>query len=203
MTSFQDRLRAKVERCVERREKPFTLKSGAQSHVYCDLRPLLLSYAWRTELCAVLERVMPNDTHVIGGPVLGAAILVPAINTRRVLGTKPMLAEFLTRPPKEHGKAIEKLMSIDFEPAGKRIVIVEDVVTTGGSAAQTAAVAQHLGMQVAAVLAVVNRSGSDTFPLPNPDNFGNPEPFSSFYPIFELDETTGAVSWNERTLRRI
>lgn len=197
-TPIRKKLRELVQEMVEIRDQPFTLKSGKKSRVYCDLRPLLLHSAWCYELAALLNRMIPGRATVVGGPVLGGAVLAQSINTVRMVHVEKVMHTYLTRPPKEHGKPFEKLVSYGCRPAGQVIALVEDVVTTGGSVATTAIAAQRDGMEIAGVFAIVNRSGRDMFPLPNPE-FAVTSDFSAFYPLFDLDEESGKVTWNQRT----
>jgi orotate phosphoribosyltransferase len=142
----------------------FTLASGKKSDYYLDCRLTTLDPegALLTGYC-VLElldemKIMPD---AIGGlsmgadPVVSAAIVVSAIEKRPVQG-------FLVRKEaKGHGrqKQIEGLEN----PRGKRVAIVDDVCTTGGSTLEAIAAAEREGCEVIAVISLVDREegGSD------------------------------------------
>lgn len=195
---FHTKIREVVQAQVEKRSVPFTLKSGMQSHVYCDLRPVVLDGYWCAEIASLLLRLIPSTVRVVGGPALGGAMIAQMLNGRRMAMGSPLFKLFISREPKDHGKPVETLMSLGLEPAGKKIVLVEDVVTTGGSVAKTAVLAHEAGMEVVAVLAIVNRSGRDTIAVPQPPARGDMM-LREFHPLFELDEETGQLTWNAET----
>jgi len=144
------------EKSLKRGE--FTLASGQKSDYYLDCRLTTLDPegARLTGYC-VLELLdqMGVKPDAIGGlsmgadPVVSAAIVVSAIE-------KPPLQGFLVRKvAKEHGrqKQIEGLESV----RGLRVVIVDDVCTTGGSTLEAIAAVEREGGEVAAVISVVDR----------------------------------------------
>src|SRR6202171_1373350 len=105
----------------------FLLRSGAQSSYYIDkylftTRPDLLE-----RIALELSGRMPAGVQRVAGPVLGAIPLVTALSLATRL---PMLIVRVDKP-KEYGtsKQIEGTLV-----AGERVVLVEDVVTTGGAA---------------------------------------------------------------------
>jgi orotate phosphoribosyltransferase len=143
----------------------FTLSSGKKSDYYLDCRLTTLDAhgALLTGYC-VLELLdeMQIKPDAIGGPtmaadpVVSAAIVVSAIENRPVPG-------FLVRKEaKVHGrqKQIEGIENLQ----GKKVVIVDDVCTTGGSTLEAIDAAERAGAQVVAVISLVDREegGSDT-----------------------------------------
>jgi orotate phosphoribosyltransferase len=142
----------------------FTLASGKKSDYYLDCRLTTLDPegALHTGHC-VLELL--DEMHIrpdaIGGlsmgadPVVSAAIVVSAIEKRSVQG-------FLVRKEaKDHGRK-RQIEGME-ETRGKRVAIVDDVCTTGGSTQEAIAAAEREGCEVIAVISLVDREegGSD------------------------------------------
>ncbi|HEX4004496.1 MAG TPA: orotate phosphoribosyltransferase [Candidatus Acidoferrales bacterium] len=136
----------------------FTLASGKKSNYYLDCRLTTLDPegALHTGYC-VLELLdeMHIEPDAIGGlsmgadPVVSAAIVVSAIEKRPVQG-------FLVRKEaKGHGR--KKQIEGMEQTQGKRVVIVDDVCTTGGSTLEAIAAAEHEGCEVVAVISLVDR----------------------------------------------
>ena len=126
----------------------FTLTSGAKSDVYIDVKK-----AWpepaRLEVLAraLAARVGPEDR--LAGMELGAVPLVVAVALR--LG-KPYVV--LRKAPKEHGtrQAFEGEI-----PAGSRVLLIEDVTTTGGSTLRSVEIVRAAGGVVDRALVVLDR----------------------------------------------
>jgi orotate phosphoribosyltransferase len=128
----------------------FLLRSGAQSSYYIDkylftTRPDLLR-----RIADELSLRLPAGVQRVAGPVLGAIPLVSALSLATEL---PMLIVRVDKP-KEYGtsKQIEGAFL-----AGEKIVVVEDVITTGGAALGTIATLRQAGLEVLAALGVVDR----------------------------------------------
>ncbi|HKN62151.1 MAG TPA: orotate phosphoribosyltransferase [Candidatus Acidoferrales bacterium] len=141
-----------------------TLSSGKKSNYYLDCRLTTLDPegARLTGYC-VLELLdeMGVKPDAIGGlsmgadPVVSAAIVVSATEKRPVQG-------FLVRKEaKGHGR--KKQIEGMEETRGKRVAIVDDVCTTGGSTQEAIDAAEREGCQVVAVISLVDREegGSD------------------------------------------
>ena len=118
----------------------FLLRSGARSSYYIDkylftTRPDLLG-----RLADELLLRLPTETQRVAGPVLGAIPLVTALSLKTQL---PMLIVRVEKA-KEYGtaKQIEGLFL-----AGEKVVLIEDVVTTGGAALGAAAWCMMLGVE--------------------------------------------------------
>jgi orotate phosphoribosyltransferase len=130
-----------------------TLSSGARAEYYVDarraiLRPAAFLAAGELIAAAALEA----DAAAVGGPVMAAiplacaAIAVPAGNG--------LVGFFVRKERKEHG--LQRWVEGPVE-AGDRCLVVEDTVTTGGSTAEAIERIREQGLEVAAVLAVVDR----------------------------------------------
>jgi orotate phosphoribosyltransferase len=136
----------------------FLLRSGARSSYYIDkylftTRPDLLR-----RIAAELAPRLPAGLDRVAGTVLGAVPLATALSLETGL---PMVI-VRTDAPKEYGtaKRIEGTLV-----AGERVVLVEDVVTTGGAALGALDALRVEGAHVLGVLAVVDREqgGAEAF----------------------------------------
>jgi orotate phosphoribosyltransferase len=144
------------EKSLKRGE--FTLASGKKSDYYLDCRLTTLDPegALHTGYC-VLELLdqMGVKPDAIGGlsmgadPVVSAAIVVSAIEKR------PLQGFLVRKEAKGHGrkKQIEGMEVTE----GKRVVIVDDVCTTGGSTLEAIGAAEREGCEVIAVISIVDR----------------------------------------------
>jgi orotate phosphoribosyltransferase len=125
----------------------------------------------------ILERIKPYKPDAIGGPTLGADPIVGAVTAlSHIIG--PTTPWFIVRKePKGHGTQ-SQIEGADI--AGKRVVIVEDVITTGGSVLKAIEVVQSLGCEVLDVIAIVDREqgGVEAFEKAN----------ISYSPIFTISE---------------
>ena len=94
----------------------------------------------------------------VGGLEMGAVPLAGAIAQLSWLKNHPIAAFFVRKKPKEHGArlAVEGLAAGE-TLRGKRIVIVEDVTTTGGSAIRALEAVREAGGDVVLVYTMVDR----------------------------------------------
>jgi orotate phosphoribosyltransferase len=153
----------------------FVLRSGQTSSYYIDkylftTRPDILR-----RVAAALAPLLPPEAQRLAGPVLGAVPLVTAVSLETGLPTVIVR----TDAPKGHGTArlIEGQLI-----EGDRVVLVEDVVTTGGAALEAVRVLREAGAEVLRVLCVVDREqgGADAFAAAG-------VPFQALFTRTELD----------------
>lgn len=140
----------------------FVLASGRRSSLYVDCRLTTMSpdgqmLIGRAGLAALRESGWPVDS--IGGLTLGADPIAYAIAHASALaaerGDGAMVRAFTVRKEaKQHGTG--KLIEGPFVP-GDRVVVVEDVITTGGSALKAVEAVRAAGGTVLGVLALVDR----------------------------------------------
>ena len=99
----------------------------------------------------------------IGGLEMGAVPLAGAIAQLSWIKGHPIAAFFVRKKPKEHGArlAVEGLAKGE-SLRGKRVVVVEDVTTTGGSALKAVEAVREEGAEVALVLTMVDREEGAT-----------------------------------------
>jgi orotate phosphoribosyltransferase len=141
-----------------------TLASGRKSDFYFNLKPTMLDPEGAALLAELAYEALKDDgLDYIGGLEMGAVPLAGALAQLSWLKGHPIAAFFVRKKPKEHGArlAVEGLAKGE-SLAGKRIVIVEDVTTTGGSALKAAEAVKEAGGDVVLVLTMVDREEGAT-----------------------------------------
>ncbi len=130
-----------------------TLSSGAKAEYYVDARRALLRPAgFRAAGELIAAAAVEANATAVGGPVMAAiplacaAIAVPAGDG--------LVGFFVRKERKEHG--LQRWVEGPVEP-GARCLVVEDTVTTGGSTVSAIERIREQGLEVGAVLAVVDR----------------------------------------------
>lgn len=131
-------------------EGHFRLTSGLHSPGYLQCA-LVLQYPWEAEACgaALAERVRPLGARTVLSPALGGIVIGHEV--ARALGARAIFAE------RQDGKLTLR-RGFAIQP-GERVLVVEDVVTTGGSTRETIDVARAAGATVVGAAAIIDRSG--------------------------------------------
>ncbi len=133
----------------------FTLSSGKKATYYVDMRKLTLDHRAAPAIGRlVLDIVRDLDVDAVGGLTLGADPIANAVLHASVAAGTPVDAFVVRKEPKDHGRGRQIEGA---EVAGKRVVIVEDTSTTGGSRLKAAQVVKDAGADVVAVVTVVDR----------------------------------------------
>ena len=143
------------ERSVVRGD--FTLASGQRSTFYVDARPTTMSGEGLAVIGALgLARLSARGwvPDLVGGMTLGADPIAYAIAAAARAAGRPLDAFTVRKQAKAHGTG--KRIEGCFRPDAA-IVVVEDVITTGQSAAEAIAAVTAEGGRVLGVLAVVDR----------------------------------------------
>ena len=139
-------------RCGALLEEHFQLSSGLHSHGYLQSSLVLQHPEHAASLgVAVADRVRSWDPGVVLSPALGGLIIGHEVG--RALGVRALFAE------RRDGQLTLR-RGFALEP-GERVLIVEDVVTTGQSTRETIEVARSRGGEVVGAAAVINRGGPD------------------------------------------
>jgi len=135
------------------------LASGRVSNFYFNLKPTMLDAEGAALLAQLAFDALADERiDYIGGLEMGAVPIAGAVAQLSFLNGAPVQAFFVRKKPKEHGAklSIEGLMPGE-SLRGKRIVIVEDVTTTGGSAIKAIEAVRDAGAVIAFVLTIVDR----------------------------------------------
>jgi orotate phosphoribosyltransferase len=131
----------------------FTLSSGKTSEHYVNCKPVTLTGRGLTLVSMMLlEHV---NTQVVAGLTLGADPLVSGVAVCSALDGRMVNALIVRKEPKGHGTEawIEGLLP----PEGTKITVLEDVVTTGGSAIKAVEKLRDAGYVVERVVAILDR----------------------------------------------
>ena len=133
----------------------FTLASGKKASFYLDCRRLTLDAdAINSIADAMLDLLVDDLPDAVGGLELGAVPITAAILSRAAERGLPLLGFIVRKEAKQHGRG--RLVEGPIHE-GQRAVIVEDVVTTGGSALRAATACRQEGLIVERVIGIVDR----------------------------------------------
>lgn len=158
-----ERLRREITELVFQRayqRRRVRLASGRESDFYVDCKQVLLipEGLYKTARY-VLELIREEKltAEAVGGPVMGAVPLAAAVSALSFEpGAPKPLASFFVRPQlKEHGTG--KLVEGPLLRAGMPVVVLDDVLTTGGSVLRAVQAVRELGCLVERVLVIVDR----------------------------------------------
>src|SRR5215208_6996668 len=131
-------------------EGHFRLTSGLHSSGYLQ-SALVLQHPEEAEACgqAIAERVRSLGPQVVLSPALGGIVIGQEVG--RALGVRAVFAE------RQDGRLTLR-RGFNLMP-GERVLVVEDVVTTGGSTRETIDVARDAGGVVVGAASIIDRSG--------------------------------------------
>tara|TARA_Y100001972_G_scaffold6261_1_gene6718 strand:+ start:486 stop:1037 length:552 start_codon:yes stop_codon:yes gene_type:complete len=139
----------------------FKLSSGRTSKHYINCKPVTLSAEGLTLSSILILECLRSDTIAVAGLTLGADPLVSGVSvTSFDLDWAPTVDALIVRKePKGHGTGawIEGPLPLE----GSKIAILEDVVTTGGSAIKAAQKIRDAGYIVEEVICIVDRQVDD------------------------------------------
>jgi orotate phosphoribosyltransferase len=140
-------------------EREVTLASGLKSNFYIDCKQTVLTAEGHFLVGSLFNRILAErapEVEAIGGVTMGADPLASAVSTLSFLTGRPLPAFYVRKEAKGHGTAawIEGTKSLR---PGMPVAILEDVVTTGGSALKAIARAREHGLKVAIILGIVDR----------------------------------------------
>ena len=137
------------------KEPIYKLVSGRKSHFYVNCKPTTLDPKGMFLVGhLVFDSIKELDVQGVGGLTFGADPVAMATAFASYLKGKPLKAFSIRKTQKDHG--IVKWIEGDMEP-GEKVVIVEDVVTTGGSTMKAVERARAEGLDVAKVVILVDR----------------------------------------------
>ena len=132
-------------------EKPFTWASGWKSPIYCDNRKVL-SFPYirdfiKSEMCNVIFEKFPDADALAGVATAGIAWGAMAADQLKL----PFL--YVRPKPKEHGMGNQIEGAYE---AGQKVVVVEDLISTGKSSLQVVDVLRNAGVEVAGMVSIFN-----------------------------------------------
>lgn len=130
-----------------RPDKPVTFRSGLRSPVYVDNRRLISRPGpWRTVIEAFAVALPEGDVVIAGVESAG----IPHSSALAFATGQPSV--FVRKAPKEHG-LVRRIEGGDV--GGRRVVLVEDMVTTGGSSLSAVEALRDAGAEMAGCMAII------------------------------------------------
>jgi orotate phosphoribosyltransferase len=134
--------------------REFRLTSGASSNFFIDLKKTMLDPEGASLLADLLfDKIKAEDVDCVGGLETGAIPLVAEL-CMRSWPEKPVRGFFIRKEAKGHGT--DQQVEGRLEP-GSRVILLEDVTTTGGSAMRAVDQTRQLQCTVLKVITVVDR----------------------------------------------
>jgi orotate phosphoribosyltransferase len=135
----------------------FTLTSGKKATYYIDLRKVSLDHRVAPLIGQVMVDLIADvdDVDAVGGLTMGADPVAAAVLHQGVARGLAYDAFVVRKEPKDHGRG-KQVEGPDL--AGKRVVVLEDTSTTGGSPLKAIEALTRVGAEIAAVAVVVDRA---------------------------------------------
>lgn len=156
----------------------FKLRSGAVSHVYFDKYRFETEPKLLADIAAAMAPLVPDDVEVLAGLEMGAIPIVTMLS--QVTG---LPACFVRKKAKEYGTC---RLAEGAEISGRRILVVEDVVTSGGQVVLSSADLRERGANIAGAICVIDRQAGGAGRLAEID-----VPLS---PLFTMEELEAAAA---------
>jgi len=131
------------------------LTSGRTSNYYIDAKMTTLDPKGSNLVAKLILEVLKSyDVDAVGGFTLGADPIVSAVAALSAETERPLPAFIVRKEPKKHGE--RKMIEGPFQK-GWKVVVIDDVVTTGGSTLKACQAVEEEGGKVALTLAIVDR----------------------------------------------
>ena len=134
----------------------FVLTSGAKATYYVDLRKVSLDHRVAPLIGAVMLDLIAgvSDVSAVGGMTMGADPIAAAVLHQGAARGLAYDAFVVRKEPKDHGRG-RQVEGPDLN--GKRVIVLEDTSTTGGSPLAAITALTKVGAEIAAVAVVVDR----------------------------------------------
>ena len=133
---------------------PFKLASGAISDYYLDMKPTTFDPEGSNLIAEIILGILSNyDVDAIGGLELGAVPIISVVSARS-WPERPMEGFVVRKEKKGHGT--DKKIDGNFKENSK-VVLFDDVTTTGGSVMEAVREVQEKGAAVSVIITVVDR----------------------------------------------
>lgn len=139
------------------REGKFVLASGKESSFYVDLKNVTLHPEGARLISRLAWKLLsPRDFGGVGGPTLGADPLATAVSLGAFDEGVEVSAFIIRKEPKKHGTS-QWIEGRENLKEGSELLVIEDVVTTGGSSLKAIEKVRSEGFKVSTLLAVLDR----------------------------------------------
>jgi orotate phosphoribosyltransferase len=141
------------------RQGSFTLASGVESNLYFNLKPTMMDpLGAYLAAKAFLDEIHHENVDYVGGLEMGAVPIIGALAAISATDGRPIRTFFVRKAPKTHGtkETVEGLAPSE-TLEGKRVLILDDVATSGGSIMKAIDAARAAGATVDVALVLVDR----------------------------------------------
>ena len=137
----------------------FKLSSGKTSEHYINCKPVILSGEGLELVSTMMLKHIDSDSIAVAGLTLGADPLVSGVALVSALDSRMVNALIVRKEAKGHGTQawIEGLLP----PEKTKVTVLEDVITTGGSAIKAVEKLRDAGYEVDTVVSIVDRQEDD------------------------------------------
>ena len=169
----------------------YKLSSGRTSEHYINCKPVTLSGKGLAMVSDMILDLLEPDTVAVGGLTLGADPLVAGVAMGASLLDWDLAGLIVRKQAKGHGTGA--WIEGPILPEGSKVVVLEDVITTGGSAIKAATRLRDAGYTVDRVVAIVDRQVNN-----EAYDFFEQEGLDSFS-LYNLEDIA-AVSYTHLTL---
>ena len=156
---YADILHLVLTRAYERRKVRLT--SGRESDFYIDCRRVTLTAEGVHKIARYLLLLMREENmavQAVGGPAMGAvpvAAAISALSYAPPFNARPLDTFFVRAEPKKHGSG--NMVDGPTLREGMPVLVLDDVLTTGGSLLKAVRAVQELGCRVEKILVIVDR----------------------------------------------
>ena len=135
------------------------LASGKTSTFYFNMKPTMLDSEGAFLIASlILDQLDSVDADLVGGLEMGAVPIAASVSAIAHTRGRKLPAFFVRKQPKEHGtKSLIEGLGPGETMKGRKVVIVEDVTTTGGSSIKAADAIRAAGGTIVRVITVVDR----------------------------------------------
>jgi len=152
-------LRQRLKRLIEKEaffRKRVILSSGRISNYYIDIRKISLKSQGAFLIANLFwQKLRAKKFDFIGGPTLGADPILSALSYHAYLKKKPISTFIIRKEKKKHGR--RRLLEGADLPKGSRLILIDDVATSGASLVEAVRLMRRQRCQVNEVMVVVDR----------------------------------------------
>jgi orotate phosphoribosyltransferase len=142
------------------KEGDFLLSSGQRSPYYINGKQVTLTAEGALAVGRLLLSLLPEDSQAVAGLTLGADPIVTAVSVVSAYENRPIPALIVRKEAKGHGT--QAYLEGPSLTAGAKVVVLEDVVTTGKSAMLAVERLRAAGYAVEQIIALVDREQGGT-----------------------------------------
>ncbi|MCX7966077.1 MAG: orotate phosphoribosyltransferase [Syntrophorhabdaceae bacterium] len=139
-------------------EGEFILKSGKKSSFYIDARETTLNPEGMSLVGSIIYKMVKEipGIEAVGGVSVGADPIVCSVVLHAFNRNDSISGFFVRKEPKAHGRSLWIEGAKNLRP-GMNVVILEDVVTTGGSSIKAIEITEQAGYKVKGLIAILDR----------------------------------------------